>query len=224
MLYVYFGIFIVCLFSKTYGNLLIIISLSDWLLSAIWILPIVSLNLLIQSIPNSGDISVLSVIRISIFCLLFSYSMFTDIFSTISFPFHLRLGIGLLFSVFRSVSLFVHRAALSLLRIRYHLQIYKVFLYSDYFYLRCVMFLFFFKILFCLLFDVCSRPIRSEIHLVRLFLCEVFSLFGCCIVFVDMHLRSVPFSRSYCTSIFQGDIFVLGSSSGCYKICMVVFR
>ena len=38
------------------------------------------LNDFFQSIPSKGMMSVLSVITISIFCLLFSYSMFTGIF------------------------------------------------------------------------------------------------------------------------------------------------
>ena len=72
--------FIVSLFSKRSVNLLNSFSRSDWLLSANCILLIVSLNFLIHSIPNNGVISVLSVIKISIFCLLFSYSTFTGIF------------------------------------------------------------------------------------------------------------------------------------------------
>ena len=72
--------FIVSLFSNKFGNLFMILSFSDWLFSANCILPIVNLKVFIQSIPNNGVMSVLSVIRISIFCLLFSYSMFTGIF------------------------------------------------------------------------------------------------------------------------------------------------
>ena len=56
-----------------------IFSFSDWLFSANCNLPIVSLNVFIQSIPSIGVISVLSVIRNSIFCLLLSYSMSTRI-------------------------------------------------------------------------------------------------------------------------------------------------
>ena len=42
-----------------------------------------SLNSFIQSIPSKGGMSVLSVIKISIFCLLFSYYRFTGIFPRI---------------------------------------------------------------------------------------------------------------------------------------------
>ena len=72
--------FIVSLFSNNSGNLLNTFSRSDWLFSANCILLIVSLNFFIQSIPSNGVISVLSVIKISIFCLLFLCSTFTGIF------------------------------------------------------------------------------------------------------------------------------------------------
>ena len=72
--------FIVSLFSNRSGNLLNTFSRSDWLLSVNCILLIVSLNFFIQSIPSNGVMSVLSVIKISSFCLLFSYSTFTGIF------------------------------------------------------------------------------------------------------------------------------------------------
>ena len=62
-------------------EIFIILFFSDWLFSANCILPMVNLNVFIQSIPSNDIISVPSVIRISIFCLFFSYSMFTGTFS-----------------------------------------------------------------------------------------------------------------------------------------------
>ena len=105
--------FIVRLFSNRSGNLLITFSFSDWLVSVSCILPIVSLNFFMQS--NNGVISVLSVISISIFCLLFRIPCLPVSSPGKLLHFCLRLGIGLLFSGFRSSSLFVRLVALLLL-------------------------------------------------------------------------------------------------------------
>ena len=71
--------FIVSLFSNRSGKLPLSLSFYDWLFSAFCIFPKINLNVFIQSIPSNGVISVLSVFRIFIFCLLFSYSMLTGI-------------------------------------------------------------------------------------------------------------------------------------------------
>ena len=80
-LYVHFRIFFVRLFSNKYGNFVKLFSFSDWLLLANCLCPIVSLHFLIQSNPSNGVLSLLSsVISMSIFCFLFSFSMCTGIF------------------------------------------------------------------------------------------------------------------------------------------------
>ena len=76
----FISVFCGSLFSNRSGNQLKTLARSDCLFPANCILLIVILNVFIQSIPSKGVISVLSIISISIFCLLFSYSTSTGIF------------------------------------------------------------------------------------------------------------------------------------------------
>ena len=72
--------FYVSLFSNKSENFLNTFSHSHWLFLADCFLPVVSLNFFIQSIPSKGVISVFMIIRNSMFCLLFSHSMSTEIY------------------------------------------------------------------------------------------------------------------------------------------------
>ena len=72
--------FIMVLFLNKSGNFSLTRLFSHWLLSCIRTFPIVNLNFFIQSIPSNGVILFLLVIRICIFCLLFSYSISAGIF------------------------------------------------------------------------------------------------------------------------------------------------
>ena len=78
---VYLGIFFVSLFSNKSRNRSTIFWRSDWLFSANSILPIVFLNVFIQSIPISGVMTVLSVISTSIFCFFFFRTLHQPEFS-----------------------------------------------------------------------------------------------------------------------------------------------
>ena len=71
----------VVLFLNKSGNFSMSCLFSEWLSSSNRMFPIVNLNFFSQSIPSSGVMSIRSVINICISCLLFSYSISTDIFT-----------------------------------------------------------------------------------------------------------------------------------------------
>ena len=205
--------FIVSLFSIIYGNRLNPFSLSDWLFLANCILPIVNLNVFIQSIPSRGVISVLSVSNTSLFvcCFRTQYPLeYPRNFTSFCW----RLGTGLLRFVFRLKLLFFWPLSLLLFEIRYQKWVFSLrlswlLLCSVYLFLR-----FFYS-----LCDGYFLYIHRMIHSILLRL--DFSLFGCCWIAVCMLLRSVLFYRISYSLLLARGICVVVSSLKHRNICTV---